>query len=175
MSQRATILAVDDDPQVSRAIVRDLRARYGSDYRVVRAESGDEALGVLAELALRSRPVALLVSDQRMPGMTGIELMAQVRQVSPDTRLLLLTAYADTDVAIRAINDIGLDSYMFTPWEPPESQLDPVVDDLLEVCRERLVHHATSCRWAMVPHRGAERDPPGSSDSLPRRARPALG
>ena len=136
MPQRATILAVDDDPQVSRAIVRDLRTRYGSDYRVVRAESGDEALGVLAELALRSRPVALLVSDQRMPGMTGIELMAQVRQVSPGTRLLLLTAYADTDVAIRAINDIGLDYYMFKPWEPPESQLYPVVDDLLEAWRQ---------------------------------------
>jgi len=119
MAHRATILAVDDDPQVSRAIVRDLRARYGSDYRVVRATSGDEALGLLAELALRSRPVALLVSDQRMPAMTGIELMARVRETSPDTRLLLLTAYADTDVAVRAINDIGLDYYMFKPWDPP--------------------------------------------------------
>ena len=135
MPQRATILAVDDDPQVSRAIVRDLRERYGSDYRVVRATSGDEALGVLAELALRSRPVALLVSDQRMPGMTGIQLMARVRETSPDTRLLLLTAYADTDVAIKAINDIGLDYYMFKPWEPPEAQLYPVVDDLLEAWR----------------------------------------
>ena len=135
MPQRATILAVDDDPQVSRAIVRDLRARYGSDHRVVRATSGDEALGVMRELALRSRPVALLVSDQRMPGMTGIELMSRVRELSPDTRLLLLTAYADTDVAIRAINDIGLDYYMFKPWEPPESQLYPVVDDLLEAWR----------------------------------------
>ena len=135
MPQRADDPAVDDDPQVSRAIVRDLRARYGSDYRVVRATSGDEALGVLAELALRSRPVALLVSDQRMPGMTGIELMAKVRETSPDTRLLLLTAYADTDVAIRAINDIGLDYYMFKPWEPPESTLYPVVDDLLEAWR----------------------------------------
>ena len=88
MPQRATILAVDDDPQVSRAIVRDLRSRYGSDYRVVRATSGDEALGVLAELALRARPVALLVSDQRMPGMTGIELMAQVREKEWDVLVL---------------------------------------------------------------------------------------
>ncbi|GAA4412503.1 FAD-dependent oxidoreductase [Fodinibacter luteus] len=128
---RATILAVDDDPQVSRAIVRDLRARYGSGYRVVRATSGDEALAMLAELTLRGRPVALLVSDQRMPGMTGIELMAAVRESSPETRLLLLTAYADTEVAIRAINDIGLDYYMFKPWEPPEATLYPVVDDLL--------------------------------------------
>jgi len=133
---RATILAVDDDPQVSRAIVRDLRSRYGSDYRIVRAMSGSEALGLLAELTLRNRPVALVVSDQRMPGMTGIELMARVRELSPDTKLLLLTAYADTDVAIRAINDIGLDYYMFKPWEPPESQLYPVVDDLLEAWRQ---------------------------------------
>ena len=133
---RATILAVDDDPQVSRAIVRDLRSRYGSDYRIVRAMSGSEALGLLAELTLRNRPVALVVSDQRMPGMTGIEMMAEVRETSPDTKLLLLTAYADTDVAIRAINDIGLDYYMFKPWEPPERQLYPVVDDLLEAWRQ---------------------------------------
>src|SRR5215203_4424076 len=133
---RATILAVDDDPQVSRAIVRDLRSRYGSDYRIVRAMSGSEALGLLAELTLRNRPVALVVSDQRMPGMTGIEMMAKVRETSPDTKLLLLTAYADTDVAIRAINDIGLDYYMFKPWEPPERQLYPVVDDLLEAWRQ---------------------------------------
>lgn len=129
---RATILAVDDDPQVVRAIVRDLRARYGETHRIVRATSGTEALDVLAELVLRDRPVALVVSDQRMPGMTGIEVMARVREVSPETRLLLLTAYADTDVAIRAINEIGLDHYMVKPWEPPESQLYPVVDDLLE-------------------------------------------
>ena len=132
---RATILAVDDDPQVSRAIARDLRARYGSGYRVVRATSGEEALGIVAELALRAQQIALLVSDQRMPGMTGIELMSRVRETSPETRLLLLTAYADTDVAIRAINDIGLDYYMFKPWEPPESTLYPVVDDLLEAWR----------------------------------------
>ncbi|KAB7740623.1 response regulator [Nostocoides sp. F2B08] len=132
---RATILAVDDDPQVSRAIARDLRARYGSTYRVVRATSGEEALGIVAELALRAQQIALLVSDQRMPGMTGIELMSRVRETSPETRLLLLTAYADTDVAIRAINDIGLDYYMFKPWEPPENTLYPVVDDLLEAWR----------------------------------------
>lgn len=129
---RATILAVDDDPQVVRAIVRDLRARYGEDHRIVRATSGTEALDVLTELLLRDRPVALVVSDQRMPGMTGIEMMARVRESSPDTRLLLLTAYADTDVAIRAINEIGLDHYMVKPWEPPETQLYPVVDDLLD-------------------------------------------
>ena len=128
---KPTIVAVDDDPGVSRAIVRDLRARYGADYRVVRATSGAEALAVLGELALRDRPVALVASDQRMPQMTGIEMLGEVRLQSPDTKLLLLTAYADTDVAIRAINDIGLDYYMFKPWDPPEDRLYPVVDDLL--------------------------------------------
>jgi thioredoxin reductase (NADPH) len=128
---KPTIVAVDDDPGVSRAIVRDLRARYGSGYRVVRATSGAEALAMIGDLALRDRAVALVVSDQRMPEMTGIEMMAQVRERSRDTKLLLLTAYADTDVAIRAINDIGLDYYMFKPWDPPEDRLYPVVDDLL--------------------------------------------
>ena len=155
MPHRATILAVDDDPQVSRAIVRDLRTRYGSDYRVVRATSGDEALGILAELALRDRPVALLVSDQRMPGMTGIELMGRVRETSPGTRLLLLTAYADTEVAIRAINDIGLDYYMFKPWDPPEASLYPVVDDLLEAWSSE--HPDTSSSVRVVGHLWSDR------------------
>jgi thioredoxin reductase (NADPH) len=109
---KPTILTVDDDPAVSRAITRDLRTRYGAEYRVVRAESGQEGLAALGELLLRDRPVALVVSDQRMPGMSGIEMFATVRERVPDARLLLLTAYADTDVAIRAINDIGLDHYL---------------------------------------------------------------
>ena len=128
---KPTIVAVDDDPGVSRAIVRDLRVRYGADYRVLRATSGAAALAMLTDLMLRDRPAALVVSDQRMPEMTGIELLDQVARRSPGTKLLLLTAYADTDVAIRAINDIGLDYYMFKPWDPPEDRLYPVVDDLL--------------------------------------------
>ncbi|MDX6360379.1 MAG: thioredoxin reductase [Nocardioidaceae bacterium] len=128
---KPTILAVDDDAAVSRAIVRDLRSRYGSGYRILRATSGDEGLTLMKELALKDRPLALVVSDQRMPGMSGIELLGQVRELSPDTKLLLLTAYADTDVAITAINEIGLDYYMFKPWDPPEERLYPVVDDLL--------------------------------------------
>jgi thioredoxin reductase (NADPH) len=129
---KPTILTVDDDPQVSQAITRDLRSRYGSAYRIVRANSGAEALDVLAELALRDRPVALIVSDQKMPGMTGIELLERSRPHCPAAKLLLLTAYADTDVAIRAINDIGLDHYLLKPWDPPEERLYPVIDDLLE-------------------------------------------
>jgi thioredoxin reductase (NADPH) len=128
---KPTILAVDYDAAVSRAIVRELRSRYGSGDRILRATSGDEALTLMKELALKDRPLALVVSDQRMPGMTGIELLGQVRELSPDAKLLLLTAYADTDVAITAINEIGLDYYMFKPWDPPEERLYPVIDDLL--------------------------------------------
>ena len=128
---KATIVTVDDDPMVLRAITRDLRARYGSEYRIVRASSGPEALAVLEELALRLRPVALIATDQKMPGMTGIEMLAQARGHAPEAKLLLLTAYADTDVAIRAINDIGLDHYLLKPWDPPAERLYPVIDDLL--------------------------------------------
>ncbi len=152
---KPTILAVDDDPVVSRAVTRDLRARYGADYRVVAASSGAEALEVLAELALRDRPVALVASDQRMPGMTGIEVLGEVRRQAPDTKLLLLTAYADTDVAIRAINDIGLDYYMLKPWDPPEEHLYPVVDDLLGDWRE--AHRDDSDQVRVVGHRWSDR------------------
>ena len=152
---KPTIVAVDDDPGVSRAIVRDLRARYGADYRVMRATSGPEALAMLAELALRDRAVALVVSDQRMPQMTGIEMLDAVRRQSPDTKLLLLTAYADTDVAIKAINDIGLDYYMFKPWDPPEDRLYPVVDDLLSDWRED--HPDLSSEVRVVGHLWSER------------------
>src|SRR5918998_2517380 len=128
---RPAILTVDDDPMVSAAITRDLADRYGADHSVVRATSGAEALVVLTKLALRDQPVALIAADQRMPQMTGIELLEQARAHAPGAKLLLLTAYADTDVAIRAINDIGLDHYLLKPWDPPEEHLYPVVDDLL--------------------------------------------
>src|SRR6478672_5792765 len=132
MTGKPTILAVDDDPAVSRAITRDLRARYGGEYGVVSATSGARALEVLTELTLRDRSVALVASDQRMPGMTGIEMLDEVRRQSPDSKLLLLTAYADTDVAITAINDIGLDYYLVKPWDPPSERLYPVIDGLLD-------------------------------------------
>ncbi len=129
---KPTILTVDDDDTVSQAITRDLRSRYGADYRIVRTSSGGEALEVLAELALRGRVVAMIVSDQKMPQMTGIELLERSRLHCPGAKLLLLTAYADTEVAIRAINEIGLDYYLLKPWDPPEERLYPVIDDLLE-------------------------------------------
>jgi len=128
---KPTILTVDDDPAVSQAITRDLRRRYGADYQIVRATSGSDGLTVLGEFALRDRPVALIASDQRMPQMTGIEFLDQARRQAPDAKLVLLTAYADTDVAIKAINDIGLDYYLLKPWDPPEERLYPVLDDLL--------------------------------------------
>lgn len=129
---KPVVLAVDDDAAVVAAVVRDLRSRYGKDYRVLRATSGREALELLEDLVLKDRQVAAVISDQRMPGVSGIEVLQEVRQQSPDTKLLLLTAYADTDVAIRAINDIALDYYLMKPWDPPEERLYPVLDDLLQ-------------------------------------------
>jgi thioredoxin reductase (NADPH) len=128
---RPTIVTVDDDPQVSAALTRDLKRRYGEAYRVLPATSGAHALELLTTLALRADPVALIVADQRMPQMTGIELLGESRSHAPDAKLLLLTAYADTDVAISAINEIGLDYYLLKPWDPPTERLFPVVDDLL--------------------------------------------
>jgi thioredoxin reductase (NADPH) len=129
---RPTILTVDDDPQVSAALTRDLKRHYGADYRVLSATSAGQALELLATLALRTDPVALIVSDQKMPRMTGIELLAEARDLAPEAKQLLHTAYADTDVAIIAINEIGLDYYLLKPWDPPEDRLFPVIDDLLD-------------------------------------------
>ena len=152
---KPAILAVDDDAAVVAAVVRDLRQRYGEDYRVLRATSGPEALEVLADQLLKDRPVAAVVSDQRMPGMTGIEVLQAVRQQSPDTRLVLLTAYADTDVAIRAINDIALDYYLMKPWDPPEDRLYPVLDDLLRDWANG--HPDRDSEVRIVGHRWSER------------------
>ncbi|TDU83922.1 thioredoxin reductase (NADPH) [Kribbella voronezhensis] len=143
---KPTILTVDDDPMVSAAISRDLRNRYGDDYLIVRASSGAQALAVLAKLALRNQPVALIAADQRMPEMTGIELLEQARGHAPGAKYLLLTAYADTDVAIKAINDIGLDYYLLKPWDPPEERLFPVVEDLLDDWRQANPDHTSDVR-----------------------------
>jgi len=131
MAVKPAILAVDDDPPVLRAVERDLRTRYADDYRVIGAGSGAEALEAVRELTRRGDPIALFVVDQRMPVMTGIELLTETLPLQPDAKRVLLTAYADTDVAIRAINKIRLDQYLLKPWDPPEERLYPVVDDLL--------------------------------------------
>jgi thioredoxin reductase (NADPH) len=129
---RPTILAVDDEREVVRAVQRDLRARYGQrGYRVLTAASGEEALRLVDEVVLRGDPLPVVVSDQRMPGMDGVTLLEEVRRRAPDAGLVLLTAYADTDAAIRGINAVKLDQYLQKPWDPPDTKLYPTVDDLL--------------------------------------------
>ncbi|MGY9068126.1 FAD-dependent oxidoreductase [Streptomyces sp. CAS3] len=132
---RTVILTVDDDPGVSRAVARDLRRRYGASYRIVRAESGPSALDALRELKLRGDLVAVILADYRMPQMNGIEFLEQALDVYPGARRVLLTAYADTDAAIDAINVVDLDHYLLKPWDPPEEKLYPVLDDLLTAWR----------------------------------------
>jgi thioredoxin reductase (NADPH) len=126
------LLSVDDDPAVSQAITRTLRRHYADQFRVLRAESGGAALETLRELKLEGDETALLLADHRMPGMTGVELLEQSIELFPDAKRVLLTAYADIDAAIRAINTVGLDYYLLKPWDPPEEKLYPVLDDLLD-------------------------------------------
>jgi len=126
------ILAVDDDPQVLAAVRRDLRDRYGEDYQIVAAGSGAEALDAVGELAAKGRAVAVFLVDQRMPQMTGTEFLMQARATFPEAKRLLLTAYADTQAAIDAINEVGLDHYLLKPWTPAEERLYPVIDDVLD-------------------------------------------
>ncbi|WP_433556163.1 FAD-dependent oxidoreductase [Pseudonocardia xinjiangensis] len=132
---KPVLMTVDDDPGVSRSVARDLRRRYGQDYRVVRAESGREALEALRELTLRGEPVAAILADYRMPEMNGIEFLEQAMDVAPHARRALLTAYADTDAAIQAINVVDVDHYLLKPWDPPEEKLYPVIDALVETWR----------------------------------------
>ena len=128
---RPAILAVDDDQEVRNAVVRDLRAHYSKNYQIVAADSGKAALEVTAGLKKRNQPVALFLVDQRMPQMTGTEFLAEAGEIYPDAKRVLLTAYADKDVAIQAINDIQLDYYLMKPWEPPDKLLYPALDELL--------------------------------------------
>jgi thioredoxin reductase (NADPH) len=129
---RPIVLAVDDDVSVLEAVVQDLRRQYGAVYRVMRAASGQAGLDTLAQLKTRQEPVALLMSDQRMPGMTGVEFLERAQEYYPDSRRVLLTAYADTEVAIRAINTARIHYYLTKPWDPPEEKLYPVLSDLLD-------------------------------------------
>ena len=132
MPTKPVIFAIDDDAQVLRAVDRDLRQKYGESYRILRAESGDIALNTLHQLRERDEPVALFVVDQRMPKMTGVEFLQKAREIFPKAKRTLLTAYADTDAAIAAINAAGVDYYLMKPWDPPAERLYPVLDDLLE-------------------------------------------
>jgi thioredoxin reductase (NADPH) len=138
--RKPVMLTVDDDPAVSRAVARDLRRHYGEEHRIVRAESGPEALETLKQLKLRGETVATLIADYRMPQMTGIEFLEQAMDLYPAARRILLTAYADTHAAIDAINVVDLDHYLLKPWDPPEEKLYPVVDALLEAWRSAPEH-----------------------------------
>ena len=155
--EKPVLFAVDDDPGVLAAIARDLRKRYGSAYDVSRAESGLAALERLRALKLANRAVALLIVDQRMPEMTGVDLLREAITLFPDSKRVLLTAYADTEAAIKAINDVRLDHYLMKPWHPPEELLYPVLDDLLDDWRSnfqpvfegvRIISH----RWSAEGH-----------------------
>ena len=142
--RKPVILTVDDDPAVSRAVARDLRRHYGENYRIVRAESGQDALETLNELKLRGDTVAVFVADYRMPQMSGIEFLEEAMDLYPLARRVLLTAYADTHAAIDAINVVDLDHYLLKPWDPPEEKLYPVLDGLLEAWRstgDRVIPH----------------------------------
>lgn len=129
---KPVLLTVDDDAEVLRAVERDLRRRYADRYRILRADSGDAALGILREMQVRGQTIGLMLVDQRMPRMNGVEFLEQALKLYPEAKRVLLTAYADTDAAIKAINEVGVNHYLLKPWDPPEENLYPVLDDLLE-------------------------------------------
>ncbi len=128
---KPVLLTVDDDPEVLRAIERDLRSHYSDRYRVMRASSGSAALSTLRELKARNNPVALLLADQRMPQMNGVGFLSEAMEIHPQAKRALLTAYADTNAAIDAINEARIHYYLMKPWDPPEEKLYPAIDDLL--------------------------------------------
>src|SRR5271157_2080570 len=155
---RPILLAVDDDVNVLEAVVQDLRRQYGATYRVMRAASGQAALDTLAQLKTRQEPVALILSDQRMPGITGVEFLERARTLYPESRRVLLTAYADTEAAIQAINSARIHYYLNKPWDPPEEKLYPVLSDLLDDWHAgyqpafeglRVIGH----RWSLKDHK----------------------
>lgn len=129
--KKPIILTLDDDPAVLKAVERDLHSRYGKGYRIISINIGQAALEMIQRTQVQEEPVALLLVDQRMPQMTGVDFMIQAQPYCPGVKKVLLTAYADTEAAIRAINEVRLDYYLMKPWDPPEEKLYPILDDLL--------------------------------------------
>jgi thioredoxin reductase (NADPH) len=152
---KPVLLVVDDDPQVLAAVRRDLRSRYRDQYTVVSAGSGNEALATTRELKSRGDSLAMVISDQRMPGMLGGELLTRTRELYPLARRVLLTAYSDIEAAIRAINEAHLDHYLSKPWDPPEDRLFPVVDDQLDAWQAESLPEASGLR--LIGHQWATR------------------
>lgn len=148
---KPVLLAVDDDASVLSAVSRDLRRQYGEHYRVVRADSANAALDAVRELKQRNDPIALFLVDQRMPQLNGVEFLAEAMQLYPDTKRVLLTAYADTDAAIQAINSVQIHHYLLKPWDPPEEELYPVLDDLLDDWQAN--HHPSFDGIRLIGHR----------------------
>lgn len=130
--KKPILFAIDDDPQVLRAVTRDLRQRYRSAYRILSTDSPKEALESLSELKSKGETIALFLTDQRMPEIIGVDFLEQAKKHFPEAKRVLLTAYSDTDAAIKAINEVQLDYYLLKPWDPPEEKLYPVLDDLLD-------------------------------------------
>ena len=128
---KPTILTIDDDPVVLKAVERDLRSRYGQDYRIVSINIAQAALDYCQQMNKRGEVVALFLVDQRMPQLSGVEFLSQARTIFPEAKKVLLTAYSDTEAAIAAINQVRLDYYFLKPWDPPEQRLYPVLDELL--------------------------------------------
>jgi thioredoxin reductase (NADPH) len=154
---KPVLLVVDDDAQVLAAVRRDLRARYRQSYTVVSASSGEEALATIRELKARGDELALVISDQRMPGVQGTEVLARSREIYPLARRVMLTAYSDIDAAVKAINEAHLDHYLAKPWDPPEERLFPVVDDLLDTWQATYLPEAKGLRlvghqWSPQSH-----------------------
>jgi thioredoxin reductase (NADPH) len=134
---RPILLTVDDDPSVSRAVARDLRRRYGAEYRILRADNGTDGLDLIRQVMLRGERIAAILADYRMPRMNGIDFLEAAMDLVPEARRALLTAYADTDAAIAAINVVDVDHYLLKPWEPPEEKLYPVIDELITAWQDR--------------------------------------
>lgn len=153
--RKPVLLTVDDDPSVSRAVARDLRRQYGDRHRIVRADSGPDALDTLKELKLRGETVAVLIADYRMPQMSGIEFLERAMDLYPAARRVLLTAYADTHAAIDAINVVDLDHYLLKPWDPPQEKFYPVIDGLLDAWRAAPEHPIPHTK--VIGHRWSER------------------